>query len=72
MISFRKVKMSISKGNCYGQYFVTAHYKGKDITAHTTDSEAYDYLYDDSNKAKHLEAKQHCYYKIVEQYKLNN
>ena len=65
MATFRKVKLEISKGNGYGQYIISANYKGKQVTAHTTDSEAYDYLNNDENKGKHQEAKRHCYYKIV-------
>lgn len=71
MATFRGVQMEISRGNGYGQYVITATYRGKQVTAHTTDSECFDYLNDDSNKAKHLEAKRHAYYKIVNAYKNN-
>ena len=64
-MKFRKVKIEMSRGNGYGQYIITAKYKGKKVIAHTTDSEAWDYFYDDSNKKKHVEALRHCYYKIV-------
>jgi len=53
MNKFRKVTLEISRGNGYGQYIVSATYRGKQIQAHTTDSEAYDWLNDDSNKAMH-------------------
>ena len=69
MATFRKIELSISRGNGYGQYVVTATYKGKIIKAHTTDSECFDWLEDDSNKTKHQEAKRHAYTKIVTTYK---
>ena len=68
MAKFRKVEFNMSRGNGYGQYLIHAKYKGKDVVAHTTDSEAWDYLNDDSNREKHNDAKRHCYYKIVNAY----
>jgi hypothetical protein len=64
MASFRKVEMSISRTNSRGAYKITAEYKGCFVVAHTTDSEAFDWLEDDSNKEKHQDAKRHCYFKI--------
>lgn len=68
MAKFRKVEFNMSRGNGYGQYLIHAKYKGKDLVIHTTDSEAWDYINDDSNKKKHDDAKRHCYYKIVDAY----
>lgn len=68
MATFRKVKFEMIRGNGYGQYYILATYKGKTIKAHTTDSEAWDYINDDSNKEKHRDALRHCYSKIVEAY----
>lgn len=68
MATYRKIKMEIGKGNGYGQYIIHALYKGKNIVTHTTDSEAYDYLNNEDNAVKHREAKQHCYFKIVQAY----
>lgn len=68
MNTFRKVKLEISRGNGYGQYIVSATYRGKQIQAHTTDSEAFDWLNDDSNIEMHHQAKKHCYNKIVAAY----
>lgn len=68
MAKFRNVEFQMSRGNGYGQYIIEANYKGKDVVAHTTDSEAWDYINDDSNKKKHNDAKRHCYYKIVDAY----
>lgn len=61
MAYFRKVEIKISKKSGYGQYQVSSFYRGKDVKAHTTDSEMYDWLEDDSNKIKHQEAKQRAY-----------
>ncbi|WP_373731234.1 hypothetical protein [Bacteroides heparinolyticus] len=68
MATFRKVKFEMKRGNGYGQYIIEARYRGKEIKAHTTDSEAWDWINDDSNKEKHQEALRHCYNKIVETY----
>lgn len=61
MATFRKVRLSVFRGNGYGQYIVRATYRGKEITARTTDSEIFDWLNDASNKAKHLDAKRSAY-----------
>ena len=68
MAKFRKVELSISRANGYGQYYLTANYKGKQIKVHTTNSECFDWLNDDSNKEKHPEAKQYAYRTIVNAY----
>ena len=70
MATFRKVKLSIGKLSGYGQYEVSAKYRGKQIYAHTTDSECYDWLNDDSNKYQHQQAKKHAYGKIVDAYNM--
>jgi hypothetical protein len=69
MANFRKIELNIARGNGYGQYYILANYKGKKIEVHTTDSECFDWLNDDSNKKKHLEAKRYAYYMVVESYK---
>lgn len=63
---FRKIEITMERGNSYGHYFISAFYKNKRVTASTTDSEAWDWLDDDSNKEKHANAKRHCYNKIVQ------
>jgi len=68
MASFRKVEFTMSRVNGYGQYNIIGKYRGKNITVHTTNSEAWDYLDDDSNKVKQMDAKRHCYNKIVQEY----
>lgn len=69
MATFRKIEIEIYRKSGYGQYELQANYKGKKIKAHTTDAECFDYLDDDSNKAKHAWAKRYAYGKIVEAYK---
>ena len=61
MTKFRKVEMNIKRYNGYGQYLLQSEYKGKFISVRTNDSEIFDWLEDDSNKIKHLEAKQRAY-----------
>jgi SPX domain protein involved in polyphosphate accumulation len=68
MNKYRKISFTMQRTSSYGRYTITAKYKGKVITAVTTDSEAFDYYNDDSNKKKHREALRHCYTKIVEAY----
>lgn len=66
--SFRKIRFSMRHGNGYGQYIIEANYRSTKIVAHTNDSEAWDYLDDDSNKEKHNNARRHCYMRICQQY----
>jgi hypothetical protein len=47
---------NIQRGNGYGQYIVTGIVNGVDVTAHTTNSEAFDWFDDDSNDEKHIDA----------------
>lgn len=68
MQSFRKVQFTMERGNGYGQYIIRGTYKGKEVKAHTTDSEAWDWINDDSDRERHMDAKRHCYFKIVEAY----
>ena len=68
MARFRKVNINISKLSGYGQYIIKATYRGKEMKVHTTDSECYDWLEDDSNKELHQQAKRHAYWKIVNAY----
>ena len=68
MASFRKIKLEISKSNGYGQYLISAKYRGKYISTHSTNSQAFDWLNDDSNKEKHQDAKRACYCAIVAKY----
>jgi len=70
MATFRNIDLMIRKTSIYGRYVINAKYKGRDVIVYTTDSECFDWLNDDSNKEKHLQAKRHTYSKVVEQYKM--
>ena len=65
MTTFRKVNLSIVRGNGYGQYVIIGNYKGREVKVHTTNIECYDWLNDDSNKEKHKEAKRYAYHAIT-------
>lgn len=67
MATFRKIKLEMSSRG-RGQYTISAMYKGEQINVHSTDSETYDWLNDDSNKEKHQDAKRSAYSAIVRQY----
>lgn len=69
MATFRKLELTISRASGYGQYIISATYRGKEIKVHTTDAECFDWLDDDSNKEKHQEAKRYAYNAIVSAYK---
>lgn len=78
MATFRKVELSVRRGSGYGNYIVSANYRGKEIEAHTHDGEIYDYLDDDgengiiddikSHREKHQDAKRSAYRLIVSKY----
>lgn len=65
MAKFRKINLSIKRLNGYGQYQIEANYRGKNISVHTTNSECFDWLDDDSNKELHLQAKKYAYNRVV-------
>ena len=68
MKTFHKVKLEISRGSGYGQYIISARYKGKDIQVRSTDSQCYDWLNDETDKRLHLDAKRAAYSAIVSAY----
>lgn len=47
---------SIKRGSGYGQYIVTGTVNGVEVTARTTNSEAFDWFTDDSDLEKIIEA----------------
>jgi hypothetical protein len=68
MAKFRNVEFKMTRGNGYGQYIISAKYKGVDINVHTTNSQAFDWCEDESNKSKNNEARKYCYTMIKNQY----
>ena len=71
---FKKVSFTMQRQVGYGSYLITSNYRGKKIEVHTNDSEAWDWLDDDSNKEKQNNARRHCYYMIVAKFEntINN
>ena len=67
-MKFRKIELSIRRKSGYGQYQIEALYKGREIKVHTTNSECFDWLNDDSNKEKHQEAKRYAYNAVKRAY----
>ena len=65
---FRGMEFGIGLTSSRGRYVIEANYKGKKVVAHTTDSEAFDYLDSEDEKEAAKDAARHCYYKIVEAY----
>lgn len=51
-----------------GQYRIEAEYKGRYVVADSTDSEAYDFLDDESDMEMHTDALRHCWRRIREEY----
>ena len=47
---------NIKRGSGYGQYIVTGTVNGVEVTARTTNSEAFDWFTDDSDLEKIIEA----------------
>lgn len=68
MATFRKVELNITRANGYGQYYIIANYKGKEIKVHTTNSKCFDWLNDHNNKEMHQEAKKYAYRAVVNAY----
>ena len=66
--TFRRVEFTMEHAGSYGHYYINANYRGKEIRVTTTDSEAWDWLDDDSEKEKHQAARRHCYRKIVKEW----
>lgn len=61
-------EITIEKTASYGHYIIKGVYKGVNLSVLTTDSECFDWLNDESNKEKHIEAKKHAYMKLMERY----
>lgn len=66
--TFRRISFTMERASGYGRYIIDANYRGKHIRVSTTDSKAWDWLDDDSDKEKHRDALRHCYNKITAAY----
>lgn len=68
MVNYNNIDLEIKRTNGYGQYILTGIVNGEAIKVHTTESEIYDWLYDDSDFEKHEEAKERAYRLIMRAY----
>ena len=64
--TFRRVEFTITRSG-YGQYMLEAHYRGKDIKVHVTDSSLWDDIDEDSD-TKRMESLRGCYRYITSEY----
>lgn len=65
--TFRRVEFTITHLAGYGQYMLEAHYRGKDVKVHITDSSLWDDI-DEDVDTKRMEALRSCYRYIVSEY----
>jgi hypothetical protein len=56
--------MNIRRGNGYGHYIISGTVNGVELEVVTNDSEAFDWLNDDSNEEMQNEAISHCKMKL--------
>jgi hypothetical protein len=61
MAVFRKVELKIRRAALYGKYVLTGYFKKGEINLYTNDSEIFDWLDDDADPVKHLDAKRKAY-----------
>jgi len=69
-MKFRKIDLNICPAT-RKSYRITARYRDKYVTAYTYDKEVFFFFYKDEYKVKHLEAKRHCYNRIVKAFNLS-
>lgn len=64
--TYRKVKFTITRTG-YGQYMLEAHYRGRNIKVHVTDSSLWDDI-DEDVDTKRKKALRSCYKYITVEY----
>lgn len=64
----KALDIQIKRTSSYGRYIVTGTINGIELTAATTDSEAFDYLNDDDYPEKQAKAIAHCEFLLTEKY----
>jgi hypothetical protein len=64
----KTTEIKIERTKSYGHYRVTGLVNGIEVSAITTDSEAFDYLNDEDNQEKHERALNHCITKLINTY----
>jgi len=60
----KTTEITIKRASGYGQYIITGLVNGVEVTARTTDSEAFDYLNDEEYPEKQKAAIEHCTWKL--------
>ena len=60
----KTTEITIKRASGYGQYIITGLVNGVEVTARTTDSEAFDYLNDEDYPEKQEAAIEHCTWKL--------
>jgi hypothetical protein len=60
--------ISINRTSSYGRYVIKGTVNGVGVAASTTNSEAFDWLNDDSNDEKHQDAIAYCESKLESAY----
>lgn len=64
----KTIEIRIERTKSYGHYRVTGIVNGIEVSAITTDSEAFDYLNDEDNEYKSAMALAHCKCKLIQAY----
>lgn len=59
-------EITIRRTSSYGRYEINGVVNGVEVTAITTDAEAFDYLNDEDYPEKQEQAIKHCTWKLVE------
>lgn len=64
----KTTEIKIERTRSYGHYRITGIVNGIEVSAITTDSEAFDYLNDEDNEYKSAMALAHCECKLIQAY----
>jgi len=64
----KTTEIKIERTRSYGHYRITGMVNGIEVSAITTDSEAFDYLNDEDNEYKSAMALAHCEIKLIQTY----
>lgn len=64
----KATEITINRTSSYGRYTINGVVNGVEVTAITTDSEAFDYLNEEDYTEKQQQAIEHCTYKLINAY----
>ena len=62
------VDVKVRRADGYGQYFISGVVEGVEVKVRDTNSECFDWIDDDSNIEKHIEAKEYAHRKLCRTY----